>query len=126
MKYYPVKDVSQEVWWKIKVTSGVLHLEENSQQEESPNPLLVDGGTGDIYELFVEKGLFKLSSTTGAGQEVILEDTETNKEYKLIVSYGVLGIASVEIAPTFQEVIFDSAVVREIIFNSTVVKEVIL
>ena len=126
MEYYPVKDTSQEVWWKIKVTGGMLSLEENSQQEENPNPLLADGGTGDIYELSVENGLFRLTSTTGTGQEIILRDTETNKEYKLVVSYGVLGIVQVGIEPTFQEVILDSPVVREVILNSAVVREIVL
>ena len=125
MEYYPIKDTSQEVWWKIKVIGGMLSLEENSQQEESPNPLLADGGTGDIYELSVENGLFRLTSTTGTGQEIILRDTETNKEYKLVVSYGVLGIVQVGIEPTFQEVVFDSPVAREVILDSTVAKEIV-
>jgi len=96
MEYYPLKDITTNQYWKLKVTNGVLCLEENSQSESKTNPILKDTDGTTWWELVVDDGRLALRDTSSqTSTEFYLRDSVSDICWQVIVENGVISITSV-------------------------------
>jgi len=91
MEYYPLQDITTNQYWKLKVTNGMLHLEENSQSESKPNPIINDKD-GTTWILYVENGYLKLTDTTTQPDTQFYLHDPAGDVWRVIVNNGVIGI----------------------------------
>ena len=90
MEYYPLKDITTNQYWKLKVIDEGLALEENSETESQSNPVIQDSD-GSRWKLVIDAGRLALMETSEAFTEFYLEDSQGNL-WQVIARYGVIGI----------------------------------
>ena len=91
MEYYPLQDITTGQYWKLKVTNGVLCLEENNQSESEPNPVINDRD-GTTWILYVESGYLKLTDiTTQPDTQFYLHDP-AGDVWRVVINNGVIGV----------------------------------
>jgi len=94
MEYYPLKDTAVEQYWKLRVTNGRLHLEENSQAEYQDNPIINDKD-GTTWILSVDNGRLALTDTTPQPDTQFYLHDPTGDVWRVIADHGVIGIEKV-------------------------------
>ncbi|RLI41455.1 hypothetical protein DRO59_06915 [Candidatus Bathyarchaeota archaeon] len=91
MEYYPLKDISAEQYWKLKVTNGRLHLEENTEAESDPNPIINDKD-GTTWQLLVDSGRLALADTVPQPDTQFYLRDPAGNTWRVIADHGVIGI----------------------------------
>lgn len=94
MEYYPLQDVTTGQYWKLKVTNGILCLEENTQSESNPNPIINDKD-GTTWILYVDNGCIALTDTTTQPATQFYLYDPTGDTWRVIADHGVIGIEKV-------------------------------
>ena len=94
MEYYPLKDTTVEQYWKLKVTDGMLHLEENSQAECQDNPIINDKD-GTTWILSVDNGCLALTDTTPQPDTQFYFHDPAGDVWRVIADHGIIGIEKI-------------------------------
>ena len=101
LDYYPLKDITTNQYWKLRIDDGRLNWIENNEAESKSNPIIQDK-KGGLWELAIDAGRMNLRETTKLSiTRFYLKDLKNNNIWQIIAQYGVVGIEMVTSALLF-------------------------
>jgi len=92
MQYYPLKDTATGEYWKLKVANERLKLEENTQAESKPNPIINDKDGTTTWVLSAENGILTLTDTTSQPDTQFYLCDTAGDTWRVVVEHGIIGI----------------------------------